>query len=276
MQGVETCRISGHEIAYRRVGSGAPVLLVHGITTYSFLWTQVAALLAPTHDVVAPDLLGCGDSAKPLDVSYGIAAHAERTAELVRALGLGPVHLVGHDVGGGIAQILAVRHPALVRSLSLVNPVGYDLWPVQPIIALRTPLVRQLLLAAIDHGALALIVRRGLHRTQALTAALLEEFRRPLRTAEGRRAFVHFARCLDNRDLTSIAADLRTIAVPTTIVWGLRDPYLPAMIGERLHRDVPGSRLVRLPDAGHFVPIDDPERLAELLLEGMDGRTSAA
>jgi pimeloyl-ACP methyl ester carboxylesterase len=276
MERVETCVISGREIAYRRSGAGSPVLLVHGITTYSFLWREVAARLAPSHDVVAPDLLGCGDSEKPLDVSYGLAAHAERSAALVRALGLGPVHLVGHDLGGGIAQILAVRHPELVRTLALVNPVGYDYWPVQPILALRTPVVRQIMLAALDLGALALVVRRGLVRPERLTPELLADFQRPLRTPEGRRALVHFARCLDSGDLTSIAASLRSIAVPTAIVWGAADPYLPAVIGERLHRDIPGSRLVTLPSSGHFVPIDEPERLAGVLLQVIDGRASAA
>src|SRR5512139_1329348 len=135
-----TIRLGGHDHAYRREGAGAPALLVHGITTHSVLWRDVLPELAAGHDVVAPDLLGCGASEKPLDVSYGLAAHAERMAALVEALGLGPVHFVGHDLGGGIGQILAVRRPDLVRTLTLVNPVGYDYLPVQPITALRTPI----------------------------------------------------------------------------------------------------------------------------------------
>jgi 2-hydroxymuconate-semialdehyde hydrolase len=266
-----TIRLGGHDHAYRRAGAGEPVVLLHGITTHSILWKDVLPGLAAHHDVVALDLLGCGESSKPLEPSYALTVHAERTAAVVEALGLGPVHLVGHDVGGGICQILAVRRPELVRTLTLVNTVGYDRWPVQPITALRTPIVRQILLAALDLGAFALLVRHGTFHRDRVTPALLADLTAPLLSEEGRRAFVHFARSLDNSNLMDIVPQLPGLRMPVSIVWGMADPFLSFEIAERLHRDVGHSRLFRIATASHFVPLDDPERLLEILAEVLHG-----
>jgi pimeloyl-ACP methyl ester carboxylesterase len=272
---VQQVQVGPHRLAYRRAGhaGGEPVLLVHGITTYSFLWEGVLQRLAATgrHDVVAVDLLGCGDSDKPLDASYSIKAHADLLGRLCAALGLGRVHLVGHDLGGGIAQIMAVRQPGLLRSLALVNTVGYDYWPVQPIIALRTPVIRQVLMAALDAGAFTMVVRRALFHKALVTPALMAQFQWPLRTAEGRKAFVHFARCIDNANLMEIEGDLRRLLVPTLVAWGMADVYLTSAIADRLVADIPGAQLERLPEAGHFAPLDQPERLAGLLAAHFQG-----
>jgi pimeloyl-ACP methyl ester carboxylesterase len=268
----QTRTIEGHEIAFRRTGGGEPMLLVHGITTWSFIWEGLLEALAAHHDVVAVDLLGCGRSAKPLDASYALKDHARRMALLVDALGLGPVHYVGHDLGGGIGQILAVRNPEKVRTLTMVNTVAYDFWPVQPIIALRTPVVRWFLMASFDVGTFRLVVRRGLFHKERLTPELFEKYQEPLRTEAGRRALLHFARCLDNTNLTEIAGDLRRIAVPATVVWGTRDVYLSPAIAEKLAANIPGCRLVEIETAGHYVPIDEPARLAQIVLEAARGR----
>lgn len=264
---VQSIQVGQHRLAYRRAGAGEPVLLVHGLTTYSFLWEGVRRRLAASgrHDVIAVDLLGCGASDKPLDASYSIKAHADLLGRFCAALGLGRVHVAGHDLGGGIAQIMAVRQPGLVRSLTLVNSVGYDHWPVQPIIALRTPIIRQVLMAALDVGAFTILVRRALFHKELVTPALMAEFQWPNRTLEGRKAFVHFARDIDNANLMEIAPDLRRLEVPTLVVWGMADVYLSSLIADRLVADIPGARLERLPEAGHYTPLDQPERLADLL-----------
>ncbi len=269
---IQSIQVGPHRLAYRRAGAGVPVLLAHGITTASFLWEGVLQRLAATgrYDVVAVDLLGCGASDKPLDASYSIKAHADLLGRCCAALGLGRVHLVGHDLGGGVAQLMAVRQPGLLRSLALVNSVGYDFWPVQPIIALRAPVVREILMAALDAGAFTILVRRGLFHKDLATPALMAEFLRPLKTAEGRKAFVHFARCLDSANLMEVAPDLKRLSLPTLVAWGQADAYLSSAIADRLAADIPGARLERLPEAGHYTPIDQPERIAALLLAHLD------
>jgi len=254
--------VGGHRLAYHRSGEGETVVLVHGITTYSFVWRDVVALLEKNYDVITVDLLGCGESDMPLDVSYAIQDHADRLYEFVTALGVERFHLFGHDLGGGIAQIFAVRHQEMLYDLTVANTVAYDFWPVQPITALRTPIMRQLLMATFDFGTFRLVVKRGLYHKELLTDELMEYFMAPMKTVEGRKAFMHFARCLDNHNLTDISDELRLLQVPTLILRGDADPYLSAAISERLHSELPDSRLERIATASHFIQIDEPAWVA--------------
>lgn len=269
---LRTLRVGGQTLAYRRTGTGDPVLLIHGITSHSFLFEGVMRRLLASgrNDLVAVDLLGCGGSDKPPDTSYALKDQAALLARFCAELSLGPVHVVGHDLGGGIAQILAVRQPGLVRSLAMLNTVGYDRWPVQPISALRTPVIREILLAAIDLGAFRLLIRRAMFHKERLTEALMAEFLSPLATPEGRKAFVHLARCLDHANLMEIAPDLKRLRLPTTVIWGLADAFLSFTIAERLVADIPGARLVTIPTAGHMVTLDEPDLVAAALREHLD------
>lgn len=266
---MQTVQVNGHRLAYSRAGTGPTVVLVHGITTYSFIWRQIIPQLTRFYDVIALDLLGCGASDKTLDRSYSLTAHADRLHLFVEALGISTFHLVGHDLGGGIGQIFAVRHPERLIDLALVNTVAYDYWPVQPIRALRTPIIRQLLMASLDMGTFRLIVERGLYHKDRLSNELMERFLSPLSTCAGRQALLHFAKCLDTRDLTEIAERLRLLTVPTLIVRGDADPYLSAIISKRLQDELPKARLVRTATAGHFIQEDEPEWLAVELLRFM-------
>lgn len=258
--------LDGSRLVWRELGQGEPMLLVHGITTWSFIWEEMIPLLARHYRVLALDLLGCGASSKPLDQSYALKDHALRIKGFIDALDLGPVHYVGHDLGGGIGQILAVRYPGLLLDLSLVNSVAYDFWPVQPIIAMRTPIVRELAMASLDMGTFRLIIKRALFHKELLTEELLQKFREPLGTPEGRKAFLHFAHCLNNRDLMEIEAELRSLALSVLVVRGQVDPYLSAAISERLVQELPDARLVLVPTGGHYLMLDEPVLLAREIL----------
>ena len=253
--------VLGHDLAYQRQGHGVPLLLVHGITSYSFIWRTILPALAQEHEVVAVDLLGCGDSDKPLDESYGIIRQVELLHAFTKALGFGPFTMIGHDIGGGIVQRFAVEHPERLTHAIVINSVAYDYWPVQPIITLRTPIIRQLAMATLDLGAFQLIVKRGVFHRERVTPELMELFWKPMRTSLGRKAFLHFAEGLDNRDLMSIADDLTRTKVPFLILRGTEDVYLSAEISHRLHREIPGSQLLELPEAGHFIQEDQPEHI---------------
>lgn len=259
-------------MTYYRTGKGEPVLLVHGITTYSFIWRKIVPQLASNYDVITVDLLGCGESDMPLNVSYSIKDHAERLKEFVSALGIEKFHFVGHDLGGGMGQIFAVRYPQMLIDLALINTVAYDYWPVQPIIAMRTPILRQFMIAAVDLGAFLLIVKRGIYHKELVTDELMDLFMKPLKKSGGRKAFLHFARCLNNADLMEIAEDLKKIDLPVLIIRGDADPYLGASIAERLHEEIPGSRLIRIATGGHWIQEDEPVQIAQSLLTFFRGR----
>nr|MBC8193289.1 alpha/beta hydrolase [FCB group bacterium] len=218
-------------------------------------------------NVIALDLLGCGDSDKPLEVSYSLKQHALLVKEFTDVLGIDKFHLVGHDVGGGIAQIFAVNNPDQLHSLTLLNSVGYDFWPVQPIIAMRTPIIRQFAMATLDLGTFKLIVRRGLFHKENLTEELMEHFWYPMKSREGRKAFLHFAKCLDNKNLLDIESALTKLDIPTLIIRGDADPYLSENIAHRLNAGIPSSKLVLMEKGSHFIQEDLPEDIVNAITD---------
>jgi len=259
--------VEGNRLAYVRGGAGEPLILVHGITTSSFIWDNLLPILGVRHDVVAIDLLGTGDSDRPVPADCSLAAHADRLMSFIDKLGLGRVHLVGHDIGGGIAQIISVRNPDRIATLALVNSVGYDYWPVQPIVAFRTPILRQLAMASLDIGMLRLVIRRAVFHRERITPEIFDRIRNEIAVPKSRRAFLNSTRCLNNSDLTVIADDLKKLPMPVLIVRGERDVYLSPEIGDRLHREIPASKLVKVPDSGHYIQLDEPRLLAKTILE---------
>lgn len=267
------CEFNGHQLAYFRQGQGEVVLLVHGITTYSFIWRNMVPLLEEHYQVIGLDLLGCGASSKQLSAPYSIKNHAHLIAQFLEKLGIDKVHFVGHDVGGGIGQIFAVNYPTALYDLTLMNTVAYDFWPVQPIIAMRTPIIRQLAMATLDLGALHMIVNRGLYYKNRLTPELLEYFSHPMKTKQGRKAFLHFAASLDNHDLLEIKEQLHQLDLPVLIFRGEADPYLSGAIAEKLAANIPNAQLVAIETGSHFIQEDEPEMLAAAMHTFFDGKS---
>ena len=272
----QKCQVTGCQINYFREGQGEAVLLVHGITTYSFIWSDIFHILKSDFDVIAIDLPGCGASDKSVDVDYSIKHQAELLKEFIDALNIQKVHFIGHDVGGGVAQIFTVRYPKSVITSTFINSVAYDFWPVQPVIAMRTPIIRQLAMAILDIGMFKLIVQRGVFLKEKVTAELMNYFLKPLQSIAGRKAFLHFAACLDNKNLIEIAGQLKEIETPVLIIRGDADVYLGSNISQKLHSEISVSKLVIIPEAGHFVQLDEPEKLAEIFNQFLKEQSYAA
>ncbi len=257
--------IQGNSIAYSRNGKGETIIFVHGITTYSFIWNTITPLFTDNYDVICFDLLGCGDSDIPLNQDFSLKRQSTIIKDFCDQLRIKKFHLVAHDVGGGIGQIFAVNYPELLYDLTLINSVAYNFWPVQPIVAMRTPIIRQIAMASLDLGMFELIVKRGLYHKSKLTNTLMELFWKPMRSKIGRKGFLHFAKCLDNKNLTSIENELRKLVTSTLIIRGEADVYLSASISEKLHADLANSQLVKIATGGHFLQIDEPEKISLII-----------
>lgn len=271
MESKRKCKISGQNIAYLRYGSGETVLMIHGITTYSFIWRKIVPFMSSNYDVIAIDLLGCGDSDKPLDVDYSIKNQAKYIVEFIKKLNLEKVHLVAHDIGGGVAQILIAKHPELFVDVTLINTVAYDFWPVQPIIAMRTPIVRQLEMATLDFGAFRLIVKRGLYNHNVLTDELMDLFWRPMKTKLGRKAFLHLSEGLNNKQLLEISDELHSTKLPVLIIRGEADVYLSREIAESLHKNIKNSKLIKISTGGHFIMEEKEEEISNTIIKFFNG-----
>jgi 2-hydroxymuconate-semialdehyde hydrolase len=258
---VERASVDGAEIAFRRAGSGPPVLLLHGIPTSSRVWDSVGGDLAADFDVIAPDLLGYGESAKPADRDVSMAAQAVLVPKLLDALGVDRAVLVGHDLGGAVAQRMAVDAPDHTAGLALIDSVSFDSWPILRMRILRAtapPFARRWPRAWFAWFELTMrpYVPKG--EAREAFAAGLEAWSGDRAGAE---AFMRNARAMDPRITQEVAPRLREVRVPAHVVWGRRDPFQKVRWAARLRDAVPGATLAVL-DGGHFLPWDRPAEVA--------------
>lgn len=258
--------LQGNSITYYRIGTGEPVIFIHGIITYSFIWRKIIPYFQEQYDVIAIDLLGCGDSDKPLNEDYSLKRQSEIIRDFCLKCEISKFHLVCHDVGGGIGQIFAVNYPEMLYDLTLINSVAYNFWPVQPIVAMRTPIIRQIAMATLDFGMFEVIVKRGLYHKTQLTDELMDLFWKPMKESSGRKGFLHFAKCLDNKNLTEIETEISRLQIPVMIIRGEADVYLSAAISDKLHAEIPDSQLIKIETGGHFIQEDEPEEIADTIL----------
>ncbi|MFN2566331.1 MAG: alpha/beta fold hydrolase [Gemmatimonadaceae bacterium] len=248
-------------------GAGEPVVLIHGFPTSGHLWSEVVPLVPPGHRVVVVDLLGYGRSDRPRVGRVGLAAHADRTVQLFDALGIHRACVVGHDIGGGVAQSMAVRYPDRVSRLCLIDSVAFDGWPGREVRLARSvlPVARHL-----PPAWLLPVVRGGLLRGYAdheRGAHSVAHYVRPFSGPEGRDALVRHLLELDAADTVGLAPRLKDVAQPTAIVWGEHDPFLPVSIGRRLRDTIPSSTLDVIPGARHFTPEEAPSRIGDALAD---------
>ena len=275
-------QLHGRRVIYRVAGSGPPVVLIHGMLNSSAHWRAVARQLAERYTVIAPDLIGHGDSAAPRG-DYSLGAHAASIRDLLAAIGIERATIVGHSLGGGVAMQFFYQFPQRVERLALISSggLGREVGPMLRTAAL--PGVSGLLSLTIHPrllGALwsagARMRERGIgtgEYLQAIARAL-----RPLQSADARQAFLHTLRAvIDFRGQRVSATDRLYLleSVPTLILWGERDHTIPLEHGRRAHEAIPGSHFRTLPKAAHFPHLDAPEGVAQALLEFI-GATEAA
>jgi pimeloyl-ACP methyl ester carboxylesterase len=264
--------LHGHEVVYRRAGSGPPVVLVHGMVNSSRHWAAVAERLADRYDVIAPDLVGHGDSATPRG-DYSLGAHASVIRDLLSSLGIERATLVGHSLGGGVAMVFFWQFPQRVERLALISSGGLGR-EVSPLLRTASlPGVKGLISAAAHP-----VVTNGMHRAgarlrergsglgvqlQAVSRAL-----RPLETPGAREAFVQTLRAVIDPRGQRVSANDRLYlleAVPMLVAWGDRDRTIPREHGLAAHAALPHSRFVDLPGAAHFPHLETPGLVAEAL-----------
>src|ERR671918_1840087 len=251
--------LHGHRVAYRCAGSGPVIVLVHGITSTSATWERVMPALSKRFTVIAPDLLGHGESAKPRG-DYSLGAYASGIRDLLMALGHERATFVGHSLGGGVAMQLAYQFPEHCERLVLVSSGGLGREITALLRAASLPgselvlplLVNEQLIGA-GRALGRLLGRVGL-RVHTDVGEVLRGHA-SLSDGAARAAFLHTLRTIvDPRGQRVDASDRLYLAqaIPFLIVWGERDPIIPVAHAHAAHRLVPSSRLELFAGAGHF------------------------
>lgn len=269
--GWDTCRIEvGQSVVVIDVfgkPTAPPVLLLHGIPGWRGTWHGVAQRLATEAYVVAPDLLGFGESSTPAG-EFHASEQADMVVALIRQLGGGPVHLVGFDFGGPTAVLVYRRAPKLVASLTLAATNVFTDTEIPLVLHLvRLPVVGDLFARAL-FGRLGLSVM-WLTAVARRNRVGFARYREMLRFSQGitstRRVFQASLRNLHGL-YAPVQATLTSIRVPCTVIWGDRDPFFPLAVGERTASHIPGATFVRLSNCGHFLPEEDPAAFARVVV----------
>jgi pimeloyl-ACP methyl ester carboxylesterase len=257
--------VGGHPASYLTAGDGPLVLLVHG-TYWSRVWQPVIEPLAERGlHPVAVDLPGLGRSGGELTPEQAtVPALADWVLRFLEALGgEEPAAVVGHDIGGAIAQHLTVH--ATVRRLALVNSVTYDSWPVPAVARFRDPDV----VAAVTTEEIVAARREAATKALAMPGsdALVTEYAEPWTEQRVARSWMALAGAADSRFTMELVEPLRRSTVPKLLVWGEDDEFQPVSYAERFASEMPGCRLVRIPGAGHIPMENDPDAVAAALAE---------
>ena len=242
----------GNTIVYTDLGpaDGPLILLVHGMISDSTTWTRAAhGLAAAGFRVIAPDLLGHGESSKPADGGYLLPDFADSLQRLLTELKAGPATVVGHSLGGAIVMQMAKDHPELVRRLVLVSAGGLGR-RIHPVFRAATlPGAHPLFRLTLNQRTAPLLRRRRLHRSLRISEdvrANLGRAGRALITPSGRVAFFQTLRGVINsagQRGSLIELDYLAKSLPTLVVWSLDDPIVPVEHAYQVHRHLPASRL---------------------------------
>lgn len=248
-------------VAWTDLGEGKPVILLHGIPTWSFLYNGVIPRLAPHSRVIAPDFLGHGYSDKRDFFDRSLLAQTKMIIRLMDHLGLDHADFVGHDTGGGVALIMAIHHPERVARLVLTNVVAYDSWPIDDMIALGNPNWRSKSPKQVAEF-LASGLPDGIFNKARLTAEFQAGIVAPYSDEEGKISMIRNASALNTNHTTMLIEKHGDISASTLCLWGVHDPWQTIADGERLSREIPNARLVRVENASHWIPHDTPEIFA--------------
>ena len=279
----ENVLIDGNRIACASVGTGEPVVLIHGTPSSSFIWRNVANHLVESgFRTQLFDLLGYGASERPFDtnVDTSVSAQVPILRKLFTYWELDCAHLVAHDIGGAVAQRFAILHPELVKTLTLIDTVSFDSWPSK-----RTKEQMKAGLEALirkpdaEHRAhFREWLLSTVHHKERFASGALEKFLDLISGPVGQGSFFqHQVAHYDPRHTAEISGRLSELSgTPVQIIWGGDDAWQVVDWAHRLHAAIPNSELHILPECGHFAMEDQPEKISELLVAFIKSHASPA
>lgn len=246
-------------------GPGLPLLMLHGVPATSYLWRDVARDLERDRMCVMPDLVGSGRSERPAERSaYRLDEQAATLLRLLDAMELDRVAVIGNDVGGAVAVHLAAQAGSRVAALVLSGAPVHDLlWPTPPVVPLLPRGSGEALLGLLRRrpGVGRRVVARALGAD--LSDREADEYLRALHDRDDAAALLRLVRAVDLQPVERSWELLRAAPVPTLVLWGEQDRLRSPAYGRRLVAEMPGAIWAPVAGAGHLLPAERPERVAE-------------
>jgi haloalkane dehalogenase len=252
---MHSVQVNGLSLAYRELGSGSPVLLLHGWPTSSYLWRDVMPPIAERNRVIALDLPGFGGSDKPVGVTYDFAFFAEAIDGFLEALGVEATGLAVHDLGGPVGVHWALRNRERVTRLALLNTLVYPEFSDAVLAFINACSNPDLAAQITSPQGLEAGMKLGLADDAHLTDESLAAVQAPFESEESRRALAAAGIGLEVEGFAEIARELPSLEIPVRVVYGERDRILPdvAETMARVKRDLPQAEVTSLPECGHFL-----------------------
>lgn len=259
-------------IRYRELGTGAPVVLVHGFLVNSLLWAEVADELAKDFRVIAPDW-PLGSHVLPLSPSAdrGPLGMAKLIADFIAGLELEDVTLVGNDTGGGLCQLVVVNHPERIGRLVLTPCDAFEAFPPPAFAPLfqvaRSPTVVRMLANSLRPQFMQrLPIAYGWLSKRPIDAEVMKSFLAPAQSNSKIRDDIKaFMGGMKKGLLVEAAERFNEFGKPVLLAWAPDDRFFKLRYAERLANAFPNARLERIEDSLTFVSIDQPRRTAELI-----------
>jgi pimeloyl-ACP methyl ester carboxylesterase len=256
-------------------GSGPPILLIHGFGASSFTWSKIIPSLIANHTIVLLDLRGFGRSRKPPDASYTLRSQAAAVLEVIDALGLVDLTVIGHSMGGGVALLVAMaleqRQLGQLNRLILIDSIACRQRLPLFIKILRLPVVGPLVLRLVPATwQVRFVLGQVYFDPKKIEQEFVDEYAAPLRCRNGRRALIATVRAIIPPDVDTLIAQYKQIRRPVFLLWGCEDRIVPVALAPRLKEAVSAASCEVLPRCGHAPQEEQPDQTLSFLRKALD------
>ncbi len=263
------------QLASNSIGTGDPVLLIHGFGASSYSWRHIVEPLAHKYRIITIDLKGFGESPKPRDDAYSVYEQARLVRNFILENNLKDLHIVGHSYGGGVALAtsiyLSTSHPNLQKSLVLIDSIAYPQDLPDFVKVLATPILGPLVIYALPNTFQVKNLLKKVYFNDALIPQdAIEHYANDLSKPNAKYAVLASVQQMLPKDLQQFSDNYINLTIPSLIIWSREDEIVPLAIGKRLHENLPNSKLVIMSGVGHAVQEEKPRLVLPHLQQFLD------
>lgn len=244
-----------------------PIILIHGFASSTFTWKKIMPELAKSYHVFAIDVPGFGFSDKPEDFPYGVEGYGKTVFNFMDQKKIEKAIFVGNSMGGSISLWIAIHHPERITCLILLDAAGYPMKTPGMISLASNRMLKPISKPLFGKAMLKMALKQVYYDDALVTPELIEEYGRPFKTANAKDVPFWLFRNFSVEHEAEDTRKIPTIKIPTLIIWGENDAWIPPEHAKLFHRDIQGSKMIMLPQCGHVPQEEKPEVVLEAILE---------